>query len=130
MSTNQTNMKTKLLYSLLALLLLSIYSSFGQNITCGDTFTDPGGANANYANNTDYTITIYPTNPTEKVTVTFSSFSTETNYDALYVFDGNSINATQIASTNGAANVPGGLAGVTGEPQFPVPSPLPALMEV
>jgi len=38
-------------------------------------------------------------------------FYTEVNFDALYVFDGNSISAPQIASTNGAANVPGGLAG-------------------
>jgi hypothetical protein len=104
-------MKTKLLYSLLAVLLLSIYSSFGQSLTCGDTFTDPGGATANYANNTDYTVTIYPTTPGDLVTVTFTSFNTETNWDALYVFNGNSINAPQIASTNGAANVPGGLAG-------------------
>lgn len=104
-------MKTKLHYSLWAVFFLSFTSIFGQNLTCGNTFTDTGGANANYSDNSDYIITIYPTNPGDMVTVTFTSFNTETNWDALYVFNGNSIDAPQIASNNGAANVPGGLAG-------------------
>jgi uncharacterized repeat protein (TIGR01451 family) len=78
---------------------------------CGDTFTDPGGPTAAYANNTDYTVTIYPANTGEVVTVIFTAFATEINWDALYVFDGNSIAATQLSSGNGAGNVPGGLAG-------------------
>jgi gliding motility-associated-like protein len=78
---------------------------------CGGTFTDAGGATANYPNNSDSTITICPTVTGEIVTVTFTSFNTEANWDALYVFDGNSIAAPQIASTNPAANVPGGLPG-------------------
>ncbi|WNM18541.1 choice-of-anchor L domain-containing protein [Flavobacterium capsici] len=78
---------------------------------CGGTFTDAAGANANYANNSNSTVIICPTNPNEVVTVTFTSFFTEANWDALYVFDGNSTSAPQIASTNGAGNVPGGLAG-------------------
>ena len=104
-------MKTKLHFSLLAVLFLSIYSSFGQNITCGSIFTDPAGPNANYADGTDYTVTFYPTNVGDMVTVTFTTFNTEINYDALYVFNGNSINAPQIPSTNPASSVPGGLAG-------------------
>jgi len=78
---------------------------------CGGIFTDPAGATVNYANGTDYTVTICPTIPTEQVTVTFTTFNTETNWDGLYVFDGNSITAPQLASANGAGNVPGGLPG-------------------
>ncbi|MCZ8145159.1 fibronectin type III domain-containing protein [Flavobacterium sp.] len=78
---------------------------------CGGIFTDPAGATANYANGTDYTVTICPTIPGEQVTVTFTEFNTEANWDGLYVFDGNSIAAQQLASTNGAGNVPGGLPG-------------------
>ncbi|WP_291131972.1 choice-of-anchor L domain-containing protein [Flavobacterium sp. UBA7682] len=78
---------------------------------CGGTFVDAAGPNANYANNSDSTVTICPTNPGDQVTVTFTEFDTETNWDALYVFDGNSITAPQIASDNPAGNVPGGLAG-------------------
>ncbi|WP_298397370.1 fibronectin type III domain-containing protein [Flavobacterium sp.] len=78
---------------------------------CGGTFTDPAGATVNYANGSDYTVTICPTIPTEQVTVTFTSFNTEATWDGLYVFDGNSIAAPQLASTNGGGNVPGGLPG-------------------
>ncbi|MCF6129199.1 fibronectin type III domain-containing protein [Flavobacterium sp. AS60] len=77
---------------------------------CGGQFFDNGG-NGNYANNSDSINTICPTIPGEIVTVTFSSFNTETNWDALYVFDGNSITSPQIAGMNPAGNVPGGLAG-------------------
>ncbi|QBZ97027.1 fibronectin type III domain-containing protein [Flavobacterium sangjuense] len=77
---------------------------------CGGTFVDPGGT-GNYANNLDSTVTICPVNAGDVVTVTFTSFATETNWDGLYVFNGNSIAAPQIASANGPGNVPGGLAG-------------------
>ena len=79
--------------------------------TCGGIFTDPAGANANYSNNTNSTVTICPTNIGDQVTVTFTSFSLESNFDGLYVYNGDSITSPQIASANGAANVPGGLAG-------------------
>ena len=78
---------------------------------CGGMFVDAAGPTANYPNSSDSTVTICPTNPGDVVTVTFTSFNTETNWDGLYVFDGNSITAPQIASANPAGNVPGGLAG-------------------
>jgi len=103
-------MKIKLLLRIVILLCFIPASSFAQ-VACGDLFTDPAGPNANYDNDSDYTVTIYPTNPGEIVTVTFTTFNTEITWDALYVFDGNSINAPQIPSTNPAGNVPGGLSG-------------------
>lgn len=78
---------------------------------CGGNFVDPGGTTANYGNNEDSIITICPDNIGDYITVTFNSFNTEENWDALYVFDGTSITSPQIASTNGPGNVPGGLAG-------------------
>ncbi|HLP64568.1 choice-of-anchor L domain-containing protein [Flavobacterium sp.] len=78
---------------------------------CGGLFTDLGGSFNNYTSNTDYIVTICPDVPGEIVTVTFTEFDTETNWDGLYVFDGNSIGAPQIASNNPANNVPGGLPG-------------------
>jgi gliding motility-associated-like protein len=78
---------------------------------CGGGFFDTGGAAANYGNNENSVITICPTNPGDIVTVTFTAFDTEANWDGLYVFDGNSVAAPQIPSTNPAGNVPGGLAG-------------------
>jgi len=102
----------KQLHILFALLCLSIFNSNAQTAPiCGGTFTDPAGPNANYANNSDYTVTIYPTNPGDYVTVTFTTFDVEATWDALYVFNGTSTASPQIASTNPAGNVPGGLAG-------------------
>jgi gliding motility-associated-like protein len=72
---------------------------------CGGNFVDNGGASANYANNSNDTVTICPVSPGDKVTVTFTAFDTEVNfngigYDGLYVYDGNSIAASQISSGN------------------------------
>ena len=72
---------------------------------CGGTFVDPGGPSANYANSTDSTVTICPNTVGDVVTVTFTSFFTESNYDGLLVYDGNSTNAPQLASTNGPGNL-------------------------
>ena len=53
---------------LLALLICTIITSFAQTQpVCGSVFTDPAGPNANYANSSDYTVTIFPTNPGEKM---------------------------------------------------------------
>lgn len=92
-------------------LLLITSIGFAQNFTCGGVFTDAGGVTANYANNSNYVVTILPTNPSEKVTVHFASFDTEANWDGLYVYNGSSTSAPQYSSNNGGANIPGGLPG-------------------
>ncbi|WP_284653340.1 choice-of-anchor L domain-containing protein [Flavobacterium terrisoli] len=89
----------------------SIFTTSTLPPVCGGNFVDEAGPTTNYANNSDSTVTICPSIPGELVTVTFTAFNTEANWDALYVFDGNSIAAPQIASANPPANVPGGLAG-------------------
>ncbi|TDP60263.1 choice-of-anchor J domain-containing protein [Flavobacterium dankookense] len=72
---------------------------------CGGTFTDPGGAAAQYDDEEDSTVTVCA--PAGQIlTVTFSSFNTEATYDGLYVYDGNSITSQQISSANGAGNGP------------------------
>ncbi|RYF69459.1 MAG: hypothetical protein EOO39_17505, partial [Cytophagaceae bacterium] len=79
---------------------------------CGGNFVDAGGVSDSYPASSNSTITICPQPQTNNlVTVTFTAFQTEANYDALYVYDGSSTSAPLIASTNPAANVPGGLPG-------------------
>ncbi|MGC4040801.1 MAG: fibronectin type III domain-containing protein [Flavobacterium sp.] len=79
---------------------------------CGGNFVDAGGTTGNYAANSNVTTVICPNNPGDVVTVTFTSFNTEATYDALYVYNGNSVvPANIIPSSNGAGNVPGGIAG-------------------
>jgi hypothetical protein len=79
-------------------------------LTCGSQFIDNGGANAFYTNSADVTTTIYPTTAGQVVTVTFTSFDVEAGWDGLFVYNGNSITAPQIASTNPAATNSSGLA--------------------
>ena len=79
---------------------------------CGGNFVDAGGAAANYPNNSNSTVTICPIIPGEQVTVTFTLFNTEANWDGLYVYDGNTATpAALLPSNNPANNVPGGLPG-------------------
>ncbi len=79
---------------------------------CGGNFIDEGGTANPYAADSNVTRTICPTNLGEVVTVTFTSFDTEANWDALYVYNGNAVDpANLIPSNNGAGSVPGGLAG-------------------
>jgi hypothetical protein len=75
-------MKKQLLLSLLTLFIGTFFMR-AQQVSCGSIFTDPAGPNANYANSANVTTTICPTNPTDYVTVSFSAFSLETNYDYL-----------------------------------------------
>lgn len=87
------------------------YGPFDTKIKCGDKFYDSGGANSNYSNQEDITTVICPDSDTESVKVTFNSFYVEDgNWDALYVYNGNSINAPIFSSGNGPtqANFPAG----------------------
>lgn len=63
---------------------------------CTGSFNDPGGA-ANYAVNTYQTTTINSTGGT--LSVAFSSLSLEPNYDFLYIFNGSSTSAAQVAGS-------------------------------
>ncbi|MGL2962325.1 DUF7619 domain-containing protein [Flavobacterium sp. RSB2_4_14] len=92
-------MKQLLLLVTLAFIILPNIS-YSQS-TCGGTFTDPGGPNANYSNNANVTTTICPSNAGEVVTVTFASFALETNLDLLKVYNGSSSTAPLIATLTG-----------------------------
>ncbi len=83
--------------------------------TCSGTFLDSGGANGNYNNFEDITYTICPDVVGANVSITFTQFSVEDNFDFLRIFDGtstaspqigifdngNSPNGTTISSTTG-----------------------------
>ncbi|MES2763415.1 MAG: CUB domain-containing protein [Bacteroidota bacterium] len=86
----------------------------GTISTCSGTFYDAGGT-GNYGNNQDYTITFCPSTPGQVICVTFTSLDTEnysSNYDRLFVYDGNSTAATQIGSYAGTTSP--GVINVTG----------------
>ena len=74
-------------------------------VPCTDTIYDLGGPNRNYYNNENFTYTIAPTNATG-VSLNFTSFSTEANYDTLWIYNGATTNSPLIGAYHGA-NSPG-----------------------
>ncbi len=78
-----------------------VYSGANCNNSCGEIFTDNGGENGNYTNNTTTTWTFCPAYPSTQVSsVAFSNFDVESNagcsWDYLKVFDGETITAPAI----------------------------------
>lgn len=71
----------------------------------GVTITDTGGANSDYTDMTDFTRVLIPDVPNKKITMTFTSFNLEADYDYLYIYDGNSTAAPLLT--------PGGLTGTS-----------------
>ncbi|MCX6297335.1 MAG: glycosyl hydrolase family 18 protein [Bacteroidetes bacterium] len=72
-------------------------------VACTDTIYDMGGPNRNYYDNENYTYTIAPTGATG-VTLNFSSFNTELNYDTLWIYDGANITSPLIGYYHGATS--------------------------
>jgi len=80
------------------------YSKIPLSNVCGGVFTDSGGADGNYSNNEDIVWTIEPDNSDDFVTVIFTTFDVEANWDALYVFDGPDTSSPLISSGNPATS--------------------------
>ena len=66
-------------------------------------FYDNGGPNGDYNNDEDATVTLFPEDSTDKLSVTFHEFQTQagTNGDVLYVYNGNSTSAPLVALLSG-----------------------------
>ncbi len=69
--------------------------------TCSGTLYDSGGPNNNYQNNESYTLTLVPATPNAMAQLTFNSFNTESGFDYLYIYDGNSTAAPLIGQYDG-----------------------------
>lgn len=68
------------------------------NYCGGVQMTDTGGIAGDYTDVETYVRTIIPNLPNKKISLTFSAFDLELDYDYLYVYDGNSTNATDLSS--------------------------------
>lgn len=82
--------------------------------TCNAMFYDDGGPNNNYGNNKTLTMTFLPTGEGRKIRVNFTEFSTEADYDFLYIYDGNSASSPQIGKYDGN-NSPGAVTATNNE---------------
>jgi N-acetyl-anhydromuramyl-L-alanine amidase AmpD len=70
---------------------------------CSGLFRDSGGTDWNYNHYESWTYTIAPTNATS-VTMTFSSFNVEANYDYLYIYNGTSTSAPLLGTYTGTTS--------------------------
>jgi hypothetical protein len=68
--------------------------------------TDTGGATNNHGNLESYVRTFIPTDVNKKITLDFSSFGLELDYDYLYIYDGADINAPLLGAFTGTT-IPG-----------------------
>ncbi|RLD46818.1 MAG: hypothetical protein DRI94_14450, partial [Bacteroidetes bacterium] len=83
--------------------LLEQYFTDCGSVACSDTIYDLGGPNHNYYNNENFTYTIAPTGATG-LTLNFLSFETETGYDTLWIYDGNSVASPLIGVYTGTTS--------------------------
>jgi len=74
-------------------------------VPCSDTIWDMGGPSRNYYDSENYTTTISPDAATS-VSLTFSQFDVELNYDTLFIYDGPNATAPLIGAYTGT-NSPG-----------------------
>lgn len=76
-----------------------------STVPCTDTIYDGGGPLVNYYDNENYSFTISPTGAVQ-TTLNFLSFTTEANYDTLWLYDGPSTSSPLIGAYHGT-NSPG-----------------------
>lgn len=68
------------------------------NYCSGITVTDTGGTAGDYTDNQEFVRIIAPNIAGQKITLSFSAFSLEADYDYLYIYDGNSTAAPSFAT--------------------------------
>ncbi|NLA25069.1 MAG: hypothetical protein GX879_08900, partial [Bacteroidales bacterium] len=82
------------------------YNMSNTNITtCSGAFYDSGGSDSGYSSNEGLTM-VFTSDNGKRLKFNFQSFSTESGYDKLYIYDGSSMNHTQIGVFSGT-NSPG-----------------------
>ena len=86
------------------------YTSTGPAPSCGGTTTltsstgsfDDGSGSGNYGSNSDCKWLIQPSGATS-ITLSFSAFDTESNFDKVEIYDGTTTSATQLATYSGSS---------------------------
>jgi len=76
----------------------------GSVTTCTGDFYDSGGPAGAYQNNENFTETFYPSTPGSLIRFTFTSFTTESGYDFLKIYDGINTSAPVIGTYDGTTS--------------------------
>ncbi|WP_299227100.1 CUB domain-containing protein [uncultured Psychroserpens sp.] len=74
--------------------------------TCGSSFYDSGGLSGNYSNNENQISTFYPDTPGDALTINFTAFDLENNFDYLYVYNGPNVTSPILDILTGNAVAP------------------------
>ncbi|MBN2682270.1 MAG: T9SS type A sorting domain-containing protein [Bacteroidales bacterium] len=72
--------------------------------TCSGTFYDSGGSSGTYNNNEDFTKTFTPSTAGNMLEFVFTSFSTESGCDYLYIYDGPTTASPLIGTYSGTSS--------------------------
>jgi hypothetical protein len=67
----------------------------------GITLTDTGGTTSNYTDSETYVRTLIPNLANKRITLSFTEFSLELDYDYLHIYDGNSVSANEFSGPLG-----------------------------
>jgi len=98
-STEQSN-RSNVLYFVAGSVLMS-----NTEVTrCNYIIFDSGNSQGNYSNNENSTMILTPSTDAT-IMLTVESFSTESSYDKLYVYNGNSTSSTLVATLTGTQTV-------------------------
>ena len=97
-----TDTKTKIAYITVSPPVYNMAT--GTVTTCSGDFYDSGGPAGSYQNNENYTETFYPSTPGAMIRFVFTSFSTESGYDYLKIYNGTSTAATLIGTYSGTTS--------------------------
>ena len=110
-------MRRYLKYLFLILILSnSVISLFGQTYvmgsgqatnnatitTCSGTFYDSGGANSNYTNNQNRTVTFCSNISGEAIFLNFLQFNLQSGWDVMYIYDGPNTSSPLIGAYSGS----------------------------
>lgn len=82
--------------------------------TCSGVLTDPSGRFADYAISQTKTHTIIPGTAGKNTKVTFTEFSTEPNYDFVYIYDGPTTASPLLGKYSGSTLPPSFISSATG----------------
>lgn len=80
---------------------------------CGGTFADPGGT-GNYAANSNCTQTICPGTAGQCVTIQFTAFNLENNFDFLRIYNGSTVSPATLVATYTGTTVPPQITSTSG----------------
>jgi hypothetical protein len=73
--------------------------------TCNATLYDDGGANGNYADSKNYTVTIYPETSNSLIHLQGDYVTESISYDYIQIYDGTSTSATQLGKFGGTGSI-------------------------